>query len=223
MLVLLALAAPASAQESTFRPEVGQAGKDVVWVPTPAAVVEKMLDLAQVTQSDYVIDLGSGDAQCHRCGEARRGRARCRIQPGHGHALEAPGQGSWRRRQGAVRQGDMFVADISKANVMALSSSEQWAEAARGFSSFARVLASSDTFNIQDWQADETVTVDNCSRRAPPCCTSCPRRSAGTWKSDSTCWAQAGISDAVRDDDLRRPADSSVRVPERLRSHTQGG
>ena len=44
-----------------YKPEVGQEGKDVVWVPTPQALVDKMLDLAKVTPNDYVIDLGSGD------------------------------------------------------------------------------------------------------------------------------------------------------------------
>ncbi|MGH9348617.1 MAG: SAM-dependent methyltransferase, partial [Vicinamibacterales bacterium] len=44
-------------------PEVGQEGKDVVWVPTPQAVVETMLDLAKVTPQDFVIDLGSGDGR----------------------------------------------------------------------------------------------------------------------------------------------------------------
>src|SRR6516164_7880328 len=46
-----------------FQPEVGQAGKDVVWVPTPQALVDKMLDMAKVTPKDYVIDLGSGDGR----------------------------------------------------------------------------------------------------------------------------------------------------------------
>jgi len=48
---------------SEFKPEVGQSGKDVVWVPTSYALVNKMLDMARVTTSDYVIDLGSGDGR----------------------------------------------------------------------------------------------------------------------------------------------------------------
>ena len=46
-----------------FKPEVGQQGKDVVWVPTSLALVNKMLDMAKVTTGDYVIDLGSGDGR----------------------------------------------------------------------------------------------------------------------------------------------------------------
>src|SRR5262244_242454 len=46
-----------------YKPQVGQQGKDVIWVPTPQALVEKMLDMAKVTPNDYVIDLGSGDGR----------------------------------------------------------------------------------------------------------------------------------------------------------------
>ena len=53
---------PAAPQtKPPFKPEVGQHGKDVVWVPTPQALVDKMLDMAKVTPEDLVMDLGSGD------------------------------------------------------------------------------------------------------------------------------------------------------------------
>src|SRR5919109_3493954 len=60
-----ATAVAAGQQKSTapFEPVVGQAGKDVVWVPTPPELVEKMLDMAQVTPQDIVMDLGSGDGR----------------------------------------------------------------------------------------------------------------------------------------------------------------
>ena len=57
---------------SAYKPEIGQAGKDVVWVPSAHALVEKMLDLAKVTAQDYLIDLGSGDGPIV-IGAARRG------------------------------------------------------------------------------------------------------------------------------------------------------
>ena len=56
-------AAPPATQQKPFEPTVGQQGKDVVWVPTPQALVDKMLDLAKVTPQDFVIDLGSGDGR----------------------------------------------------------------------------------------------------------------------------------------------------------------
>src|SRR6185503_3792379 len=61
--VLCALPSLALAQAKPFEPTVGQAGKDVVWVPTPQTLVEKMLDLAKVTPQDFLMDLGSGDGR----------------------------------------------------------------------------------------------------------------------------------------------------------------
>src|SRR5882672_1171289 len=46
-----------------YEPSVGQEGKDVVWVPTPQELVDKMLDMAKVTPRDFVMDLGSGDGR----------------------------------------------------------------------------------------------------------------------------------------------------------------
>ena len=66
-LVLFLSATVAFAQDkpagTDYEPEVGQSGKDVVWVPTPQSLVNKMLDLAKVTPADFVIDLGSGDGR----------------------------------------------------------------------------------------------------------------------------------------------------------------
>jgi len=50
-------------EEKPYEPKSGQQGKDVIWLPTPQVVVDKMLDLANVTAQDVVIDLGSGDGR----------------------------------------------------------------------------------------------------------------------------------------------------------------
>ena len=55
--------APSTQTAKPYEPQVGQAGKDVVWVPTPQVLVDKMLDMANVTPQDLVIDLGSGDGR----------------------------------------------------------------------------------------------------------------------------------------------------------------
>src|SRR5262245_2554989 len=55
--------APQQATQKPYEPKVGQAGKDVVWVPTSQALVDKMLDMAKVTPQDFVMDLGSGDGR----------------------------------------------------------------------------------------------------------------------------------------------------------------
>src|SRR5262249_50825983 len=62
-LVLLPPGASAQTQAPPFEPTYGQPGKDVVWVPTPQALVETMLDVMHVVPQDYLIDLGSGDGR----------------------------------------------------------------------------------------------------------------------------------------------------------------
>ena len=65
LLCLSAAGTIAQAQPAPkpFEPQMGQEGKDVIWIPTPQSLVEKMMDMAKVTPSDYVIDLGSGDGR----------------------------------------------------------------------------------------------------------------------------------------------------------------
>src|SRR5258706_12524297 len=96
---LLALILPiaALAQTQPFEPYEGQAGKDGVWVPTPRALVEKMLDLAAVTPRDFVVDLGSGD-----------GRGGIPAPKGGGRALgtqDEPGLGEVARKKPAPARG----------------------------------------------------------------------------------------------------------------------
>jgi SAM-dependent methyltransferase len=105
----------------SFQPVPGQPGKDVVWVPTPPALVDKMLDMAQVTPQDFVIDLGSGDGR-NIIAAAKRGA--------RGLGVEFNEQMVELSRRSAAKegvsdkakfvQGDMFEADISQATVMAL-------------------------------------------------------------------------------------------------------
>ena len=52
-----------NAPPAAYEPRSGQEGKDVVWVPTPQVVVDKMLEIARVGPKDFVIDLGSGDGR----------------------------------------------------------------------------------------------------------------------------------------------------------------
>src|ERR1043166_2812891 len=93
-----AVTAQAPSAIAPFEPHVGQAGKDVVWVPTSQALVNKMLDMAKVTPQDYVIDLGSGDGRTVIAAAKRGARAGYRIQPRDGRAIQAQ-----RRLRGGYR------------------------------------------------------------------------------------------------------------------------
>ncbi len=108
-------------KKKPFEPVVGQSGKDVVWVPTPFVTVEKMLDMAKVTPKDFVMDLGSGDGR-NVIAAAKRGANALgvewnedMVELARRRAQEA-GVGDKAR----FVQGDMYAADISKANVMAM-------------------------------------------------------------------------------------------------------
>src|ERR671929_33580 len=63
LLAFANLAFAQTATQPTYEPSVGQEGKDVVWVPTPQSLVNKMLDMAKVTPQDFLMDLGSGDGR----------------------------------------------------------------------------------------------------------------------------------------------------------------
>ncbi len=80
----------AQAAKQAYAPRVGQAGKDVVWVPTPESLVDKMLELGKVTPNDYLIDLGSGDGRTVITAAKRGTRAHgIEYNPGHGRVVEA--------------------------------------------------------------------------------------------------------------------------------------
>ncbi len=185
LLLAMAIAAPANAQQSTFKPEVGQAGKDVVWVPTPEVMVERMLDLAKVTPNDYVIDLGSGDGR-NVIGAAKRGANALGVEynPDMVALSKRLAKEAGVADKAQFVQGDMFLADISKANVMALfllpsnllRLREKFLELRPG----SRIV--SNTFSIQDWEADETVTIDQCEQWCTAMLYIVPAKIGGTWK-----------------------------------------
>ena len=117
-----ALAQGTQAPAKPFEPQVGQAGKDVVWVPTPQALVDKMLDMAKVTPKDFLMDLGSGDGRTVITA-AKRGAARPghRVQPGHGRARRSatpPPRASPTRA--TFIKADLFETDFSKAQVITM-------------------------------------------------------------------------------------------------------
>ena len=120
-------AAGALAQEAAkpdarlYEPTIGQEGKDVVWVPTPDVLVEKMLDLAKVTPQDYVMDLGSGDGR-NIIAAAKRGARGTGVEynPEMVELSKALAAKAGVADKAQFVRGDMFEADISKATVMAL-------------------------------------------------------------------------------------------------------
>ena len=65
-------------------PRLGQPGKDIPWVPSPEPLVDRMLELARLNSSDYLIDLGSGDGRLVIAAARRGVRARGTPPTGDG-------------------------------------------------------------------------------------------------------------------------------------------
>ena len=145
-----------------FKPEVGQAGKDSVWVPTSPALVEKMLDMAKVTKDDFLIDLGCGDGRMVIAAAKRGARALCvefnpeMVKLGRQLAAEA---GVTDRT--TFVEGDMFEADISKATVLALflmpDNLRRLEPKFRALRPGTRIVV--NTFGVPEWTPTATETL----------------------------------------------------------------
>lgn len=95
---------------------------DVIFVPTPNDVVNKMLEMAKVTAKDVVYDLGCGDGRIVITAAQRYGCRGVGIDIDPERIREATDNVSRAKVAGKVRfiQGDLFEADISEATVVTL-------------------------------------------------------------------------------------------------------
>jgi len=163
------IAASASAQ---FQPQVGQAGKDVIWVPTPDDVVERMLTMAQVTPQDLVMDLGAGDGKIAIMASKKFGARAVGIEYNpdmvkHANAnAQAAGIAGNGAGKALVRHGDIFQTDFSQASVITLyllpALNMKLRPQLLSMRPGTRVV--SHSFSMEDWEADEISTLDG--RRA---------------------------------------------------------
>jgi hypothetical protein len=173
-LAALLLAFPAAAQQKKpdpnqpYEPHIGQAGKDVIWVPTPDEVVERMLRMAQVTANDYVIDLGAGDGKIAIAAAKNFGARALGIEYNPEMAKHAQGNVEKAGVTGRARivQGDIFITDFTQATVLTM-----YLLPALNLKLRPQILAmrpgtrvASHSFTMDDWEADETSSMDG--RRA---------------------------------------------------------
>jgi hypothetical protein len=178
--------AQAPVTQKPYEPTVGQEGKDAVWVPTSAPMVEKMLDHAKVTPQDFVMDLGSGDGRTI-IAAARRGAKGLGVEFN-------PDLVEYSKRQAAAQsvsdkamfvQGDMYAADISKATVLALfllpSNLEKLAPKFLALPPGTRIVA--NTFWVNDWMPDDTVVLkEGCENWCTSHLFIIPARVEGKWQ-----------------------------------------
>ncbi len=163
-LLSAALISDASARtraecERDYKPQVGQAGKDVVWVPTPDELVQRMLRMAKVTPQDLVFDLGAGDGKIAiAAGKLGANAVGIEYNPDMAKLasclVTAEGVGSKTR----IIQGDIFKEDFSKATVITMYLLPELNLCVRhrilGMKPGTRVT--SHQFTMGDWEADET-------------------------------------------------------------------
>ena len=162
-LSLLLAAGSAFAQApSSFEPTFGQPGKDVIWVPTPQALVNQMLDMAKVTPADFVMDLGSGDGRTVITA-AKRGATAVGVEY-NPDMVEFSKRNAEKEGLGAkatFMQADIFQTDLSRASVITMfllpSINVKLRPKILDLNPGTRVV--SNTFTMDEWQADEIVTL----------------------------------------------------------------
>jgi tRNA A58 N-methylase Trm61 len=173
-------------QKPPFEPQVGQAGKDVVWVPTPQVLVEKMLDMAKVTPQDLVIDLGSGDGRTVVTA-AKRGANAIGVE----YNPDMVKLGQFNASQANVGdrakiiQGDIFEYDFSKANVLTMfllpSINMKLRPKILDMRPGTRIVTNS--FTMEDWEADQSETVtEDCTSWCTAHLWIVPAKVEGTWQ-----------------------------------------
>jgi SAM-dependent methyltransferase len=184
------LATAAHAQPAKeFKPEVGQQGKDVVWVPTSLALVNKMLDMAKATPSDYVIDLGSGDGRTVITA-AKRGIRALGIEynPDMVALSKRNAAKEGVSERATFLKADLFETDFSQATVITMfllpDINLKLRPKILGLKPGTRIV--SNTFTMGEWEADETGTAssdEGSSYYRTALLWIVPAKVEGTWKS----------------------------------------
>jgi SAM-dependent methyltransferase len=169
-----------------FEPQVGQAGKDVIWVPTPQSLVDRMLEMAKVTPADYVVDLGSGDGRTVITAAKLGAKA---------HGIEYNPSMVELSKRNAAKEGvadratfakaDIFESDFTKATVVTLfllpGLNLKLRPILLDMAPGTRVV--SNSFDMGDWKADEIAHVTNdCTGYCRAYLWIIPAKVDGTWK-----------------------------------------
>src|SRR5690242_20688976 len=171
---------------SEFQPQVGQDGKDVIWVPTPQALVDKMLDMAKVTPKDYVIDLGSGDGRTVITA-AKRGAKALGIEynPDMVELSKRNAAKEGVSDRANFMKADLFETDFSQATVITMFLLPEINLKLRpkilNLRPGTRVV--SNTFDMGEWTPDQTETVqEGCTNWCTAHLWIVPAKVDGTWQ-----------------------------------------
>jgi len=168
LALLLAVSSPLAftqaqkAPAPAYEPSVGQEGKDVVWVPTPQVVVDKMLDMAKVTKDDFVMDLGSGDGRTVITAAKRGARALgVEYNPNMVELSKRNAEKEGVSERAQFVKADLFETDFSKATVITMfllpDINLKLRPKILNLKPGTRIV--SNTFTMGDWKADDTADL----------------------------------------------------------------
>jgi SAM-dependent methyltransferase len=160
---LAALVHAQQPQQEPPEPRQGQPGKDVVYLPTPQVLVERMLTMAQVGPKDVVYDLGSGDGRLV-IQAAKRGAQAVGVEFNPELVAYSESRARAEGLAGKARfvQGDIFETDFSKATVVTLyllsTLNVRLRPKLLEMRPGTRVV--SHAFNMDDWTPDEVSQAE---------------------------------------------------------------
>jgi Methyltransferase domain len=185
-LAAVAARAQQTATQKPFEPQVGQEGKDVVWVPTPQALVDKMLDMAKVTPQDYVIDLGSGDGRTVITAAKRGARAHgIEYNPDMVELSVKNAAAAGVSSRATFEKADLFETDLSKARVITMfllpSINMKLRPKLLELKPGTRIV--SNSFTMEDWEADQKEEIaGDCTNWCTALLWIVPAKVEGTWQ-----------------------------------------
>jgi hypothetical protein len=171
-----------------YEPEVGQQGKDVVWVPTPQSLVDKMLDIAKVTPADFVIDLGSGDGRTVITAAKRGARALgIEYNPDMVALSQRNAEKEGVTDKAAFMKADLFESDFSRATVITMfllpDINLKLRPKILGLKPGTRIV--SNSFTMGEWQHDRSVNAtegEGCQSYCTAYLWIVPAKVDGSWK-----------------------------------------
>src|SRR5689334_13735614 len=169
-----------------YKPQVGQEGKDVVWVPTPQALVDKMLDLAKVTPQDYVMDLGSGDGRTVITAAKRGARATgIEYNPDMVELSKRNAEKAGVGDKAQFMKADLFETDFSNATVITMfllpDINLKLRPKILDMKPGTRIV--SNSFTMGEWAHDDTAqATEDCSSYCTAYLWIVPAKVEGTWK-----------------------------------------
>lgn len=188
LAILLSMNAAVAQPATGYAPASGQPGKDVMWVPTPQALVDRMLDVAKVTAEDVVIDLGSGDGRTVITA-AKRGAKALGIEYDANLVELSKRQAAMEGVAGKASfvKADLFESDFSQATVITMFLLEDLNLRLRpkllGLKPGTRIV--SNTFDMGDWAPDQVAYADQVCDTHFYCKANfwiVPAKVEGTWK-----------------------------------------